>query len=109
MNTTKIFFTACAALILSAALLFIVTVFPGFSGNAAETSGSVSFESSEAVYTVKADGDKIGIYAYGSDTPLKTISVDPSSLPRDAQLILEKGITVSGHEELLLLIEDYIG
>ncbi len=105
----KFFLSACAALILSAVLIFMAAVFPGFNGTAAQTSGSIQEADAPTSYTVKSFGDKIGIFTGSSDKPIKTISIDPASLPRDAQILLEKGITVKNHEELLLLIEDYIG
>ncbi len=107
MNTSRIFYSACAALIFSAVLIFIAAVYPGYPGNAAQTSGSVELSEPDTSYTVKAYGDKIGIFTEGSSTPIKVISVNPDTLPSDARALLEKGITVSGHKELLLLIEDY--
>lgn len=107
MNTSRIFYSACAALIFSAVLILVAAVSPGYPGSAAQTSGPVELSEAEISYTVKTYGDKIGIFAEGSSTPLKVISVNPDTLPSDARALLEKGITVSGHKELLLLIEDY--
>ncbi len=107
MNTGKIFYSACAALIFSAVLIFIAAVFPVYPGNTAQTSGSVESSEEQTTYTVKAYGNKIGIFSGDSNLPVKVISIDPATLPQDARDLLRKGITVSGHKELLLLIEEY--
>lgn len=106
--TNKICIAAFAALIFSAVFIFIAATSPGLPGDAAQTSADIGQAESDTVYTVKAFGNEIGIFVPGNDEPIKTISIDPKSLPEDAQLLLDNGITVTGHRELLLLIEDYV-
>lgn len=108
MMTNKICIAAFAALIFSVVFIFIAAISPGLPGAAAPTSAEITQEETDTVYTVKVFGDEIGIFVEGSDKPIKTISIDPQSLPEDARLLLESGITVNGRRELLLLIEDYV-
>ncbi len=106
MTNVKFRMIALAALFLSVMFVFAAAFFPSVNGDAAPTSGIA--DEHPSVYTVRSFGDKIGIFVSDSETPIKIISVDPKSLPEEAQLLLSKGITVNGNEELLLLIEDYI-
>lgn len=107
--TNKLFLAALAALVFSSALIFIAATSPLMPETTAQTSASVEqTDGTETVYTVKAIEGGIGIFADGSDEPVRIIGVDPKSLPQDAQLLLEDGITVNGRSELLLLIEDYV-
>lgn len=106
MTTNKFRMIALAALLFFAMLTFAAAFLPSVSGASAPTSGIA--DDRPDVYTVRSFGDKIGIFVPDSDIPIKTISVNPASLPSEAQLLLSNGITVNGNEELLLLIEDYI-
>lgn len=107
--TNKIFITVCAALLLSAMIMFIAAVPSDAHDNAALTSGEVkSSEEAPVTYTVKSYGNRIGIFAGSESEPIKTIGIDPKSLPDEARKLLDDGITVNGRDELLLLIEDYI-
>ncbi len=106
--TNRFLITACAAFLLSAVMIFMVTVFRNADGDAAHTSGTVEISEASPSWTIKGYEDKIGIFRGDSSTPEKTININPKSLPDEAQLLLEKGITVNSREELMLLIEDYI-
>ncbi len=108
MSSDKIRTAALSALLVCAVLISGSFIPADRSGSAAPTSGSISPCESPTEYSIRAFGDCIGIFVSGCDTPVKTISVDPKSLPADAQVLLQKGITVGSREELLLLIEDYI-
>lgn len=108
MSTDKIRIAALAAVITCAVLISGALNLPAVSDNAAQTSGDISVTENRGGYTIRSCGDCIGIFAPGSDTPLRIISVDPASLPADARKLLDAGITVESREELLLLIEDYI-
>lgn len=59
------------------------------------------------VYVLKAENGKLVVYVKGESKPYMEIDRAVSSLPQGDVLRLEKGIEISGKENLKKSIEDY--
>ncbi|MDD5796658.1 MAG: hypothetical protein PUD24_06985 [Oscillospiraceae bacterium] len=61
----------------------------------------------ENTYVIKSDNGNLSVYIKGENTPVVTTDTNISVLPKEDQLLLEKGIEVKGEKELHKALEDY--
>ncbi len=64
-------------------------------------------ETAKEVYILKAENGKLVVYIKGESVPYFVTDTTITSLPRGDILRLEKGIEISGYENLKKSIEDY--
>ncbi|MDR0406062.1 MAG: hypothetical protein LBH54_04600 [Clostridiales bacterium] len=58
-------------------------------------------------YVARESGGRIAVFEDGSDTPLKVLEIDVSTLRKQDQLRLREGIAVDSLEALAQLEEDF--
>ena len=76
-------------------------------GQAVMAPAPQSTSKAQTQYSMKMYDGKVGIFENGSSTPSQLLDIDIAALPAEEQRRLEAGITVTSHDELLSLIEDY--
>lgn len=69
-------------------------------------SGDVNAETGQA-FVIKSENNHIVVYKKGENSPFMTTDTTVSSLPKGDIMLLEKGIEVSGEENLKRSLEDF--
>ncbi len=64
-------------------------------------------ENTPQEYILKSENGIIVVYKKGSDIPLFSTDTACSGLPKKDQTELEKGVSVSGYNNMKRLVEDY--
>ena len=72
-------------------------------------SGTPASESNPDVYIVKTYKGHIGVFRGEDATPFEEFSTDVSILPKDDQIVLEKGKVLHSMSDVKKLMEDYDG
>lgn len=70
-------------------------------------SSAPASESNTDVYIVKAYKGHIGVFRGSDPTPFEEFNTDVSILPKDDQILLEKGKILHSIAEVKKLVEDY--